>query len=170
MDFQPADLAIILICAATCGYCFLLGRRLSALHDTKKGLGAAIITFTRSVADISSTARATTARASELAIQLSDLIEQAHKACQKVDEVTAQIESKRGQALADLKSTQSDLSTLLQQAQTLQHDHDRHMRTVSDDLFGLTETVELPPLSEGLTRELRRRTDRMKAIVDYDAS
>lgn len=167
--FELSDIAIILICGATCLYCFVLGRRLAALQNTKDGLGAAIVTFSRSVSDISSTARNTTSRASELAIQLADLIEQAHKACQKVDEVTSQIEAQRGQALDDLKSTQSDLHSLIAEARTVQINQSSRMQSTADELFGQSESAFTEDLSASLRNELRQRTDRMKAIVDYDA-
>ena len=170
MDFQLADLTILMICAATCVYCFVLGRRLSALHDTKRGLGAAIVTFTRSVKEISATAQATTARASELALQLTDLIEKANHACQKVEEATVQVDTKRSQLVADLRGTQSDLNDLLHAATQLQREHTHQVRSAADDLYNLTEGPAMQPLSESLTKELRRRTDRMKAIVDHDAS
>lgn len=166
MDFQLADLTIILICAATCVYCFVLGRRLSALHDTKRGLGAAIVTFTRSVKDISATAQATTARASELAIQLSDLIEQADVACQKVSEATSQVNTQRAQLISDLRGTQSDLNDLLKAAKSLQFEHTHKIQSATEDHYNLTEGPAISPLSDSLTEELRRRTDRMKAIVD----
>lgn len=167
--FEVSDIAIILICGATCLYCFILGRRLTALQNTKDGLGAAITTFSKSVADVSSAARSTTVQASELAVRLASLIEEANTVCKRAKTLTENLDVKRDDIVADLNATQSALSKLMTHAQSLQAPvHAPREPAASVTANTSSEDLLTASLTQSLGQELRDRTDRMKHLIQND--
>lgn len=164
--FEVSDIAIILICGATCLYCVVLGRRLSALQNTKDGLGAAIVNFSRSISEISSTTQATTAQAGRLALRLTELIDQAEAACKQAEGVSRIIEDQRLEALAELQDTREQLSQIMTEARQIMANSSSQPITASTDLFEETENR----LAESLGEELRAQSERLKTLIQYNAS
>ena len=73
MNFEPTDIAIVLVSFAACVYCFVLNRRLKALQNTKDGLGATIMAMSKSIAAMSNSTQETRSHVGEMAVRLSSL-------------------------------------------------------------------------------------------------
>ena len=168
MDFNPADFAIVLICMATCGYCYILSKRLEALKNTKDGLGATIVAFSRAISEISSTSKATTDRTTELATELVNLIERAESACLKVSSATTEMESRHGQTVSELKAIHFELNSTLAQTRAVYAEQTTKVQKELDSLAHPHSNQPTTKTAELLSNELRTRTRRMKAIVDYE--
>ena len=91
MEIQPTDIALFLVSFAACLYCIVLSRRLKKLQDTKDGLGATIMTMTKSVSAMSSATKDTRAQAGELASRLSHLMKEANETCERMSEMQASL-------------------------------------------------------------------------------
>lgn len=105
MIVQPTDIALVVISLVACIYCFLLGRKLKALQNTKDGLGATIAAFTKATAEISAATHQSAQRASQQATKLSGLIGEAEATCSKLKRVAGETESRLGQAAAKSMET-----------------------------------------------------------------
>ncbi len=88
MNIQPTDIAILLISAAACIYCIVLNRRLKALQDTKDGLGATIVAFSKSVSDMSQSTQQTRTHAGQIAGRLADLLSEANAASDRLQSLS----------------------------------------------------------------------------------
>ncbi|MGH1422066.1 MAG: DUF6468 domain-containing protein [Hyphomonas sp.] len=93
MNIQPTDIAILLISAAACIYCIVLNRRLKALQDTKDGLGATIVAFSKSVSDMSQSTQQTRTHAGQIAGRLADLLSEANAASDRLQSLSRDFDS-----------------------------------------------------------------------------
>ncbi len=93
MNIQPTDIAILLISAAACIYCIVLNRRLKALQDTKDGLGATIVTFSKSVSDMTQSTQQTRTHAGQIAGRLADLLSEANAASDRLQSLSKDFDS-----------------------------------------------------------------------------
>ncbi len=93
MNIQPTDIAILLISAAACIYCIVLNRRLKALQDTKDGLGATIVAFSKSVSDMSQSTQQTRTHAGQIAGRLADLLSEANAASDRLQSLSSDFDA-----------------------------------------------------------------------------
>ncbi|NQY32867.1 MAG: hypothetical protein HRT56_06820 [Coraliomargarita sp.] len=98
MPISPFDIAIILISSVACIYCIVLSRRLRALQNTRNGLGATIKALSDSISAVSATTDETRFHAGELAARLARLIEEAKQSCDRVKDLTRQLNAAHDRA------------------------------------------------------------------------
>lgn len=85
------DIALLLVSASACLYCFLLSRRLKALQNLKKGLGASIVSLSDAIAKTSVAAQEARLSASESADKLTKLLADIDKSVPVVDDLIESI-------------------------------------------------------------------------------
>lgn len=100
MPISPFDIAIILISSVACIYCIVLSRRLRALQNTRNGLGATIKALSDSISAVSATTDETRYHAGELAARLARLIEDAKRSCDRVEDLTKQLNEAHDRAVS----------------------------------------------------------------------
>lgn len=110
---QPTDIAILLVALVTCGYCFVLSRRLQALRDTRDGLGATIMALSKSIATMSETTQDTRQKAAHIATKLATVMKEAEETSARIDAVTRASEAAHADTLAKVKAAQAELSSVL---------------------------------------------------------
>jgi len=111
MNFAIADIIIALTSISACTYCYVLGRRLNALQNTKDGLGAAILAFSKSANAMSATTKQTGAHAQDLAQRLATLMNDANIACKQIEDMTLSMETRHQHAVKDVANAQAELET-----------------------------------------------------------
>lgn len=107
MNVQPTDIAILLISVAACIYCIVLNRRLRALQDTKDGLGATIVAFSKSVSDMSQTTQQTRSHAGQMAGRLADLLKEANAASNRLEKLSKNFDAEHS-SLIDKVTHEAD--------------------------------------------------------------
>ena len=110
---QPTDIALFLVSAAACAYCFVLSRRLKALQDTRDGLGATIMAMTKSVSAVSSATSETRSQTNEIATRLTNLIAEADAASTRAQGLTEKMEASYAAASGSIASAQAELNRTL---------------------------------------------------------
>ncbi|WP_084420381.1 CAMP factor family pore-forming toxin [Henriciella litoralis] len=110
---QPTDIALFLVSAAACAYCFVLSRRLKALQDTRDGLGATIMAMTKSVSAVSSATSETRSQTNEIASRLTNLIAEAEAASTRAQGLTEKMEASHAAASGSISAAQAELNGTL---------------------------------------------------------
>lgn len=109
MTFQPTDIALVVISAVACIYCFLLGRKLKALQNTKDGLGATIAAFTKATTEISAATHQSCQQASQQATKLFGLIGEANATCSKLQQLALETEARLEKAAEESENSSKAL-------------------------------------------------------------
>lgn len=103
------DISIALTSLAACFYCYVLGRRLTALQNTKDGIGAAVLALSKSTNAMNTSTKQTGEQAQFMARQLSKLLADAEAQCLKVEDLTLTMEGRHKAALLGIHDAQADL-------------------------------------------------------------
>ncbi len=85
MQIAPIDIVLLLVALAACGYCFMLNRRLRALHDTRKGVGAAILALSDTISKMNTVSEASNRQAKTAAEALELQMRLARELATKLD-------------------------------------------------------------------------------------
>ncbi len=113
MNFEPTDIAIVLVSFAACVYCFVLNRRLKALQNTKDGLGATIMAMSKSIAAMSNSTQETRSHVGEMAVRLSSLLQDANQTCERLESLQASLEATQKNAVDQVTATQTELGIMM---------------------------------------------------------
>ena len=146
MTFQPTDIALVVISAVACIYCFLLGRKLKALQNTKDGLGATIAAFTKATSEISAATQLSCQQASQQATKLFGLISEANATCDKLIELANTTEERLQRAGEDSKETSKAIEAHLDEIL-------KDAKAQNDELTALSEQMRV--LSSQTTDAIR---------------
>ncbi|MEO1101834.1 MAG: hypothetical protein AAFW65_08305 [Pseudomonadota bacterium] len=164
MTVQPIDIALFLVSFAACFYCLVLSRRLKALHDTKDGIGATIMALSKSISTMSTTTDDTRARASEMATQLSGLMDEADRMCARVKDLTRTMEKTQEKASQRVNTAQADMARLVDDVQGQSEKRILEMTGMMRDQATDAQT-ELTTTVRGLLEDSKDRIDEMTALM-----
>ena len=118
MAIQPIDVVLFLVSFAACFYCFVLSRRLRALHDTKEGIGATIMALTKSISTVSNTAQSTKEHTAEMIVRLAAQLQEAEAACARMEALISELQETQKSATLRTQSAQADISELIEDLQS----------------------------------------------------
>ncbi|MEQ8320726.1 MAG: hypothetical protein RH946_10715 [Rhodospirillales bacterium] len=145
MNFEPTDIAIVLVSFAACVYCFVLNRRLKALQNTKDGLGATIMAMSKTIAAMSNSTQETRSQVGEMAIRLSSLMEEANQTCIRLENLQTTLEATQQNAVDQVTATQTELGIMMRIILDQSKTRIMEMTTLMQRLRDLTEAAgELP--------------------------
>lgn len=113
MSFEITDIVIILVSFATCGYCFVLNRRLKALQNTKNGLGATIVAMTKSISTMSASTQETRLQVRGMVTQLSKMLDDAHTSCARMEALKLELERSGKESISQAMATQTELNMMM---------------------------------------------------------
>lgn len=126
IDVQITDIALFVVAGTTCAYCFILSQRLKSLQNTKDGLGATIVAFSKSIADMSSSTKETNLRARQIAQNLTTAIETAERSTLEMNTLLDRLEAKEQHLTHKVtRATQTvdqDLQIILDEAKHYTHE------------------------------------------------
>lgn len=114
MDIQLTDISLFAVSFTACIYCFVLSRRLKTLQDTKDGLGATIVAFSKSIADMSSSTKETNLRAKQIAQNLTTAISAADASAIKISTLLETLDAKETHLTHNIAKATKDVDTDLQ--------------------------------------------------------
>ncbi len=164
MSVQPIDIALFLVSFAACFYCLVLSRRLKALHDTKDGIGATIMALSKSISTMSTTTDETRAKASEMATQLSSLLDEADRMCARIKNLTQTMEKTQEKSSQRVSTAQAEMARLVDDVQDQSEKRILEMTGMMRDQATDAQT-ELTTTVRGLLEQSRERVDEMTALM-----
>ncbi|MCI5047438.1 MAG: hypothetical protein MRY59_08035 [Aquisalinus sp.] len=103
------DIILILVSGSACLYCWLLNRRLKALQDTRKGIGASIV-------GLSTALSKTTIAAQEARHSTAQSVEHLHKLLEDADACIPKIEMMLENLEISARRTRNEIDASQQQA------------------------------------------------------
>ena len=106
---HAVDIALILVSSSACLYCFMLNRRLKALQDMEKGLGASIVSFTQAVSKLSLAAQEAKRSVSESTQTLQDLLTKVDRSIPKIDGMLENLDHASERTARETRAMQEDL-------------------------------------------------------------
>ena len=116
------DIILILVSGSACLYCWLLNRRLKALQDLKKGLGASIVTLSTALSKTTVAAQEARMSASSSVEKLNSLLEDVEKSIPRIDAMLESLDRGTRRAAKETRAMQTELvdtlKPLLQEADT----------------------------------------------------
>jgi regulator of replication initiation timing len=157
MNFEPTDIAIVLVSFAACVYCFVLNRRLKALQNTKDGLGATIMAMSKSISAMSSSTQETRSHVGEMAIRLSSLIEEANKTCLRMEALQLTLEGTQQNAVDQVTATQTELGIMMRIILDQSKTRIMEMTTLMQRLRDLTEAAADAPTAALTSAPVRQK-------------
>lgn len=116
------DIILILISGSACLYCWMLNRRLKALQDMKKGLGASIINLSAAISKTSIAAQEAKASASESVEELRALLAEVDASIPKMEMMLESLERSSRRTMDETKTMQRELVATLRPLLEEAHD------------------------------------------------
>lgn len=164
MNVQPIDIALFLVSFAACFYCLILSRRLKALHDTKDGIGATIMALSKSISTMSTTTDDTRAKASQMATQLSGLMDEADRMCARVKDLTQTMENTQEKASQRVTTAHAEMARLVDDVQDQSEKRILEMTGLMRDQATDAQT-ELTTTVRGLLDQSKDRIQEMTTLM-----
>lgn len=164
MSVQPTDVAVLLISLVACIYCMVLSRRLRTLQNTKDGLGATIVAFSKSMSAMSKTTRDTRSSAGELTERLSKAIAESKEGCATLEEVLRKVETKCDDLLLKSTTATDDFTLITTQSLDRAKSYIEVLEKLINDVRRLPHEVISPP-PEG--RAQPRSADNLEKISNH---
>ena len=134
MTTAIADIATALTSFAACVYCYVLGRRLKSLQNTKDGIGAAVLAFTKSADAMSETTKQTGEQAQIIAKRLTNLLAEAEQTCASVEDLTLDMGRRHKRAANEVTEKQAALEENMQKTLKDYHSQIIALGTVAKEL------------------------------------
>lgn len=164
MPVQPTDIALFLVSFAACIYCVVLSRRLKQLQNTRNGLGASIKAMSDSVTAVSAATHETLNQAAGVATRLSALLTEANQACDRVAELTEQLDGAHTQTVRSMRAAQSEIRDSISQSLTQSRERLAEMQALMKRMEALRDAA---PSSFGSTDFLFEEEERSTSGRSY---
>lgn len=168
------DLVLLLVSGSACLYCWLLSRRLKALQDLKKGLGASIVSLSEAISKTSIAAQEARLSASQSADKLTRLLADIDKSVPVVDDLIESIHRSTRRAANETTRMQDDaiatIKPLLDEAKRTANELASVVALMNQRTERLhAQSLELDERAEALDRA-REQTGRQAASVNMHYS
>ncbi|GGD17558.1 hypothetical protein [Aquisalinus flavus] len=165
------DIVLLLVSGSACLYCWLLSKRLKALQDLKKGLGASIVSLSEAISKTSIAAQEAKLSASHSADKLSRLLSDIDKSVPLVDDLIESVHRSTRRAANETTRMQDDavaaIKPLLDEAKKTAADLASVIELINQRTTRLhAETLALDEKAETIARDTRER----QALVSEIAS
>lgn len=171
MAVQPIDIVLFLVSFAACFYCFVLSRRLRALHDTKEGIGATIVALSKSISTVSSTAQNTKEHTGELILRLTNLMAEAQSTCERLEKLTRAMQDSekslheaQKSATVRTQSAQADIAELIEDLETRSQKRVKEVTSLMRAQIVEAQT-ELSETMKGLLDTSKDRIIEMSTVI-----
>jgi len=165
------DIVLLLVSGSACLYCWLLSKRLKALQDLKKGLGASIVSLSEAISKTSIAAQEAKLSASQSADKLSRLLSDIDKSVPLVDDLIESVHRSTRRAANETTRMQDDavaaIKPLLEEAKKTASDLAGVIELINQRTARLhADTLALDEKAETIARDTRER----QALVSEIAS
>lgn len=165
------DIVLLLVSGSACLYCWLLSKRLKALQDLKKGLGASIVSLSEAISKTSIAAQEAKLSASQSADKLSRLLADIDKSVPLVDDLIESVQRSTRRAANETTRMQDDavaaIKPLLDEAKKTAADLAGVIELINQRTARLhADTLALDEKAETIARDTRER----QALVSEIAS
>ncbi|NHK28477.1 hypothetical protein FF098_011220 [Parvularcula flava] len=177
------DIVLLLVSGSACLYCWLLSKRLKALQDLKKGLGASIVSLSEAISKTSIAAQEAKLSASQSADKLSRLLSDIDKSVPLVDDLIESVHRSTRRAANETTRMQDDavaaIKPLLEEAKKTASDLAGVIELINQRTARLhADTLALDEKAETIARDTRERQAlvseiaslKMRYSIDEDAS
>lgn len=126
MPVAPIDIALLLVALVASAYCFLLNRRLRALHDTREGMGNTILALSETISKMNSVTEASGRQARSMAEALDLQMRKTKALSEKMEQLVSRGEETSkvlASQIGNLNAIDTNNSFLFEEQLRAKRDH-----------------------------------------------
>jgi ABC-type transporter Mla subunit MlaD len=151
------DIALILVSGSACLYCFMLNRRLKALQDMEKGLGASIVSFTQAVSKLSLAAQEAKRSVADSTQTLRSLLVKVDTSIPKIDGMLENLDHAANRTATETREMHEELVRAIRPLLDEAHEKAENLTTVIDHLDRHRVTLQQSTLGAPRNQVLERQ-------------